>query len=99
MVLHNVNQIIQFLCIVKDIILLLVYADDIALTGNNESFISALKAYLQQSFNIKDLDLLHYFLEIEVVQSSKDLFFLDGNIVLIFFMMLDILDARVRDTV
>lgn len=73
MVLHNVNQIIQFLCIVKDIILLLVYADDIALTGNNESFISALKAYLQQSFNIKDLDLLHYFLEIEVAQSSKEL--------------------------
>jgi hypothetical protein len=46
--------------------LLLVYVDDIILTGNAPSFISHLVKQLQEKFALKDLGQLHYFLGIEI---------------------------------
>jgi hypothetical protein len=46
--------------------LLLVYVDDIILTGNNPSFISHLIRQLHEKFALKDLGQLHYFLGIEI---------------------------------
>ncbi|GAU44375.1 hypothetical protein TSUD_243070 [Trifolium subterraneum] len=46
--------------------LLLVYVDDIILTGNAPSFISHLVKQLHEKFALKDLGQLHYFLGIEI---------------------------------
>jgi Reverse transcriptase (RNA-dependent DNA polymerase) len=56
------------------IIYLLVYVDDIILTGNVFSAINALLTKLHSQFSIKDLCKLHYFLGIEVTHVGTDLF-------------------------
>lgn len=54
-------------------VLLLVYVDDIVITGNNESLIESVKQFLKTQFQIKDLGLLRFFLGIEVVRTDKGL--------------------------
>ena len=49
------------------IILLVVYVDDIVITGSDSKGISSLKSFLQSQFHIKDLEMLRYFLDIEVM--------------------------------
>lgn len=51
--------------------ILVVYVDDIVLTGNDAASISTFKEYLQCTFDIIDLGLLHYFLGIEVARFSQ----------------------------
>ena len=41
--------------------------DDIIFTSDDEAEIQALKQYLDQVFKMKDLGLVHYFLEIEIL--------------------------------
>lgn len=48
---------------------LLVYIDDIVLTGNDLSEIQNVKTILHNKFRIKDLGALRYFLGLEVVRS------------------------------
>jgi len=55
-------------------IFVLVYVDDIIIIGNNENAISKIKQFLAQSFSIKDLGNLSYFLGIEVSRSKKGIF-------------------------
>ena len=52
-------------------IYLIVYVDDIAITGNNVAKISQLKEHLFSHFQTKDLGWLKYFLGIEVTQSKE----------------------------
>lgn len=60
---------------VKDIsIFVLVYVDDIIITGNDASSISSLISRLELKFSIKNLGPLRYFLGIEVSRSSKGIF-------------------------
>ncbi|GKC16784.1 ribonuclease H-like domain-containing protein [Tanacetum coccineum] len=50
---------------------LLVYVDDIIITGNSVSKIEKFKVFLKSKFMIKDLGKLKYFLGIEVVDTEK----------------------------
>ena len=50
----------------KSFTALLIYVDDIIITGNNVKDILALKQFLHSHFQIKDLGDLKYFLGIEV---------------------------------
>ncbi|GJR90040.1 ribonuclease H-like domain-containing protein [Tanacetum coccineum] len=50
---------------------LLVYVDDIIITGNSVSEIEKFKVFLKSKFMIKDLGKLKYFLGIEVVDTDK----------------------------
>ena len=50
---------------------LMVYVDDIILTGDNMVEINHLKKYLVAEFDIKDLGALRYFLGQEVAWSRK----------------------------
>ncbi|KAG6501420.1 hypothetical protein ZIOFF_041300 [Zingiber officinale] len=57
-----------------DKLVVLIYVDDLIITGNNNDSIAQLKMQLQQKFPIKDLGSLKYFLGIEMATSSKGLF-------------------------
>lgn len=53
------------------ITILLVYVDDIVITGNHEDSIRALKQHLHLHIKVKDLGTLRYFLGIEVARSKE----------------------------
>ncbi|RVW99485.1 Retrovirus-related Pol polyprotein from transposon RE1 [Vitis vinifera] len=55
----------------KSFTALLIYVDDILITGNDANAIVALKQFLHSHFRIKDLGDLKYFLGIEVSRSKK----------------------------
>ena len=50
--------------------MLLVYVDDILLTGNNLDCVTSLKKLLDDRFGLKDLGSLRYFLSLEVVRTD-----------------------------
>src|SRR5664279_1876932 len=54
--------------------IVLVYVDDIIITGDNQNEIEGVKRNLKQKFEIKDLGKLKYFLGIEIAHSTKGLF-------------------------
>ena len=53
---------------------LIVYIDDMVVTGNDPQEREALKNHLSREFEIKDLGELKYFLGIEVSRSLKGIF-------------------------
>jgi len=57
----------------SDITALLVYVDDVVLTGNNVAKINTVKAHLHSRFHIKDLGPIKYFLGLEVSRSLDGL--------------------------
>ncbi|XP_022040277.1 uncharacterized mitochondrial protein AtMg00810-like [Helianthus annuus] len=56
------------------LIYLLVYVDDIIITGNNDTFITNFTTRLDKEFKIKDLGLLQFFLGLEVTHTDSGLF-------------------------
>ncbi|GJX60795.1 retrovirus-related pol polyprotein from transposon TNT 1-94 [Tanacetum coccineum] len=52
----------------------LVYVDDLIISGNNSNEVTTFKAYLSRCFNMKDLGALKYFLGIKVAQNSEGIF-------------------------
>ncbi|GJY18251.1 helicase and polymerase-containing protein TEBICHI, partial [Tanacetum coccineum] len=54
-----------------DTLILLIYVDDILLAGNNLSLIIDIKAQLHQTFSIKDLGPLRYYLRIKFLRNSN----------------------------
>ena len=53
------------------IILLVVYVDDIIITGSDSIGILSLKSFLHNQFHTKDLRMLKYFLGVEVMRSKQ----------------------------
>jgi hypothetical protein len=58
----------------KSFTALLIYVDDILITGNDLKAICTLKNFLHNCFRIKDLGDLKYFLGIKISQSKKGIF-------------------------
>ena len=54
--------------------MLLVYVDDILITGNNSKAVSNLVHDLNKSYPLKDLGLLHVFLGIEAFKDQTNLY-------------------------
>lgn len=52
----------------------LVYVDDLLISGNCSTAISAFKSYLSDEFHMKDLGVLKYFLGIEVARAPEGIF-------------------------
>jgi hypothetical protein len=58
------------------IVVIVIYVDDLIITGDSNVDISNLKKLLKQEFEMKDLGELRYFLGIEVIQSPKGIWLL-----------------------
>ena len=54
--------------------MLVVYVDDIVITRSDSEGISSLMSFLQSQFHRKDLEILRYFLGIEVMRSKHEIF-------------------------
>ena len=50
----------------RSVVYLVVYVDDLLMTGNNEYYIASIKKDLKKCFEMIDMGHLHYYLEIEV---------------------------------
>ena len=61
-------------CTVKGTFLLLLYVNDIIITGDDLSGIQELKDFLSQQFEMKDLGHLSYFLGLEITHSTNGLY-------------------------
>ncbi|XP_052623860.1 uncharacterized mitochondrial protein AtMg00810-like [Lactuca sativa] len=68
------HRLTSFLIANACIIYLLVYVDDLILTGNNEQVISSFITKLHREFAVKDLGDLNYFLGLEVSYTDDGLF-------------------------
>ncbi|WZZ40488.1 hypothetical protein YC2023_036747 [Brassica napus] len=58
----------------QGIVVILIYVDDIIITGSDKDSIISTKAFLKSTFDIKDLGELKYFLGIEMCRSKERLF-------------------------
>ena len=58
----------------KIVVYLIVYVDDMFITGNNENYIAYINKELNKGFEMTDLGHLHYYLGIEVIQNPKYIF-------------------------
>ncbi|KAH9650639.1 hypothetical protein KPL70_026448 [Citrus sinensis] len=58
----------------KKITILIVYVDDIIVTGNDNKEVEKVKQMMAKEFEVKDFGTLRYFLGMEVVRSKKGIF-------------------------
>lgn len=58
---------------------LLVYVDDIIITGPDLTAITNLKNFLHTQFKLKDLGILRYFLGLEIARSSSGILLTQGH--------------------
>ncbi|XP_028110199.1 uncharacterized protein LOC114308733 isoform X2 [Camellia sinensis] len=79
-------------------IALIVYVDDIVLTGDDSEEIPLLKKYLASEFEIKDLGSLKYCLRIEVAHSKDVIFISQKKYVLDLLKETGMLGCKVCDT-
>ncbi|KAM2576048.1 hypothetical protein TB2_007796 [Malus domestica] len=75
-------------------LVVLIYVDDLIITGDSAVEIEALKLSIHQTFVIKDLRKLKYFLGIEMATSSKRLFLHQRKYVLDLLQEAKILDCK-----
>ena len=50
------------------------YVDDIVINGNDMTYISTLKSFLHDQFHTNDLEMLKYFVGIEVMKNKHGIF-------------------------
>lgn len=80
------------------IVILIVYVDDIVITGNDDDGIAFLKKMLARSFEVKDLGFLHYFLGIEVAYGSQGIYLSQRKYVLDLLAETGMLNCRPATT-
>lgn len=90
---HSDHSLFTF-CKGAAFVAILVYVDDILVTGNDVKLIAAIKAYLATHFKIKDLGPLKYFLGIEGARSSRGIYLNQRKYRLDLITDLGFLDAK-----
>ena len=58
----------------RSVVYLVVYVDDLLMTGNNECYIVSIKKDLEKIFEMIDMGHVHYYLGIEVTQHPNYIF-------------------------
>ncbi|KAK8935860.1 hypothetical protein KSP39_PZI014011 [Platanthera zijinensis] len=88
-----------FLCHrVGKMVALIVYVDDIVLTGDDVDGISKVKSFLNDQFEVTDLGHLCYFLGIEVAHSSRGIYISQRKYILDLLQQAGLADSRPVDT-
>ncbi|GKA68228.1 putative RNA-directed DNA polymerase [Tanacetum coccineum] len=77
---------------------LIIYVDDMIITGNDKEEITKLKKNLFTKFEMKDLGRLKYFLGIEVLRSKQGIFMYQKNYVLDLLAEIGMVDCKPVDT-
>ncbi|GJV27675.1 retrovirus-related pol polyprotein from transposon TNT 1-94 [Tanacetum coccineum] len=96
-VLHKWNQADTSLFVFTSdtcIMYLLVYVDDLILTGNDESVIATFTSHLNHEFSIKDLGALNYFLGLEVSYTDNGLFLTQSKYARDILKQADLYDSK-----
>ncbi|GJZ92376.1 retrovirus-related pol polyprotein from transposon TNT 1-94 [Tanacetum coccineum] len=73
---------------------LLVYVDDILITGADKAYIDFLKQQLDKTFSIKDLGALHYYLGIEFLRNPSGLAMTQRKYTLDLLKLAGVLDTK-----
>ena len=82
----------------KSFLALLVYVDDVLITGINEVDILHVKRFLNSVFRIKDLGYAKYFLGLEIARSPKGMFLHQRKYVLDILTDVGLLHAKTTST-
>ena len=61
-------------CLGDEILILILYVDDLILIGSSSSMLQDVKCALMDQFEMTDLGLLHYFLGLQIDQSPTGIF-------------------------
>eukprot|EP00253_Pinus_taeda_P012379 PITA_12379 len=64
----------------KSLIILVLYVDDLILTGSDPNLINHVKSNLKKQFEMTDLGHLHYFLGLQVLQSKEGISLSQSNV-------------------
>ena len=88
-----------FLCYTdKGTILLLLYVDDMIITGDDLNGIQELKNFLSQQFEMKDLGHLRYFLGLEITHSTDGLYIIQAKYASELLSRAGLTDSKTVDT-
>ena len=82
----------------KDTILLLLYVDDMIITGDDFSGIQELKDFLSQQFEMKDLGHLSYFLGLEITHSTDGLYITQAKCASNLQSQAGLIDSKIVNT-
>ncbi|RVW18805.1 Retrovirus-related Pol polyprotein from transposon RE1 [Vitis vinifera] len=82
----------------KGTILLLLYVDDMIITGDDLSGIQELKDFLSQQFEMKDLGHLSYFLGLEITHSTDGLYITQAKYASNLMSQARLTDSKTVDT-
>ena len=77
---------------------LIIYVDDMIITGDDTKEMSRLRLNLFDEFEMKDLGGLKYFLGIEVLRSAKGIFISQKKYILDLLAEVGMLDCKLIDT-
>nr|GEV60455.1 putative ribonuclease H-like domain-containing protein [Tanacetum cinerariifolium] len=77
---------------------LIIYVDDMIVTGDDKEEITKLKKYLFTEFEMKDLGRLNYFLGIEVLRSKQGIFMCQKRYILDLLAETGMIDCKPADT-
>ena len=80
------------------VIILIVYVDDIIITGSNTKEAAMLKKHLATVFEVKVLGIMKYFLRIEIAHSSKRYLMTQQKYILDLLNETKLLRGKVNDT-
>jgi hypothetical protein len=79
-------------------ILLLLYVDDMIITGDDITGIQELKQFLSQHFEMKDLGPLNYFLGLEISSSSDGYYLTQAKYISDLLSRANLTDSKIVDT-
>ncbi|CAM8951474.1 unnamed protein product [Rhodiola kirilowii] len=82
----------------NDFIILLVYVDDVLLTGTSLQLINSIKAFIHDKFRIKDLGNLKYFLGLEVARNESGIFLHQKKYAVDLLVEYDMLECKPAKT-
>ena len=82
----------------KGIILLLLYMDDMIITGDDLNGIQELKVFLNQQFEMKDLGHLSYFLSLEITHSTDGIYITQAKYASKLLSRAGLTDSKTVDT-